>query len=96
MLACVQSGKWLRKTIAMKKTNMLKDLARIRGIDTAGAADQLDRAVTRVIRDLKRGREAHLPGIGRIKPGEIWTLHAESKLEEEKKAEGGGRAPGSK
>lgn len=61
----------------MKKNHLVNDLARTQGTNPAEAADKLDQAITQLIRNLKKGREAHLPGIGRIVPGDIWTLRSE-------------------
>jgi nucleoid DNA-binding protein len=61
----------------MKKSALAKELARRRGLKTGDAADQLDRVVNQIIRTLKAGRPAYLPGLGTIKPGKQWTFHPE-------------------
>ena len=53
----------------MKKTDLIREVARTRGLDTGNAADKLDRAVNQVIRALRQGRPAHQPGVGTITPG---------------------------
>jgi nucleoid DNA-binding protein len=58
----------------MKKLDLANDVAKRQGVKTGAAADQLDRAVTRIIRALRRGQRAHLPGLGTITPGKPWTF----------------------
>jgi nucleoid DNA-binding protein len=53
----------------MKKPDLVKRLARRSGITMAEAADQLDRAVHQIVRQLERGRDAKLPGLGKLTPG---------------------------
>lgn len=53
----------------MKKTDLADRLARGCGISRAEAADQLDRIVTDIVRSLRRGESATLPGLGTIQPG---------------------------
>ena len=64
-------------------------VAKKRGVEPGAAADQLDRVVTRIIRTLRRGEHAHLPGLGTISPGNPWTFHQE----QGKPADGGSPAP---
>ncbi len=54
---------------AMKKTELARRLARKRHITRAEAADQLDRVVHDILRRLREGRSAPLPGLGTLKPG---------------------------
>ena len=56
---------------------MAIDVAKRRGVEPGAAADQLDRVVTRIIRTLRRGQRAHLPGLGTISPGKPWTFQPE-------------------
>ncbi len=72
----------------MKKSDMAIDVAKRRGVEPGAAADQLDRVVTRIIRTLRRGQRAHLPGLGTIAPGKPWTFHPEP----DKRAGGGSTA----
>ncbi|HWE53458.1 MAG TPA: HU family DNA-binding protein [Bryobacteraceae bacterium] len=58
----------------MRKSDLANDLAKQRGLKTGVAADQMDRAVTRIVRALRQGRAAHLPGLGTITPGSTWTF----------------------
>lgn len=58
----------------MTKTELAYTLARRNGVSPADAADQLDRAVTRIVRALRNGKPARLPGIGTIQPGKDWIM----------------------
>ena len=61
----------------MKKATLIRKMARQTGRNTGDAADQMDRAVTRIIGILRRGKPARLPGLGTISPGKQWTFRAE-------------------
>ncbi len=63
----------------MKKTELAKAVARQNRLKTGEAADQMDRAVTQIIRALKRGQPARLPGLGVITPGKPWTFQPDPK-----------------
>jgi nucleoid DNA-binding protein len=63
----------------MKKSNLVREIVRQRGVGSAKAADEVDRAVTKILRALKSGREARLPGIGTISPGKPWVFRPESR-----------------
>ena len=52
----------------MKKPDLAKRLARRSGMTLGEAADQLDRAVDQIVRKLRQGREAKLPGLGKFLP----------------------------
>lgn len=56
----------------MKKTDFIKEIAKANKIDAGGAADQVDRAVHRILRTLRAGKPARLPGLGTITPGKEW------------------------
>lgn len=58
----------------MKKSDLTNAAARQRGRGKADAADQLDRAIHRIIKALRLGRPAHLPGLGTLEPGKRWTF----------------------
>lgn len=58
----------------MKKLNLSDDMTRRMG---GAAAGELDRLVNRIIRNLRAGKSAHLPGLGTITPGKKWTFHPE-------------------
>jgi nucleoid DNA-binding protein len=53
----------------MKKTDLAARLARKSRISRAEAADQLDRLIHDILRDLRRGEAVSLPGLGTFKPG---------------------------
>jgi len=48
---------------------MAKRLARRSGVSAAQAADRLDEAVYQILRKLRRGQEAPLPGLGKFQVG---------------------------
>jgi nucleoid DNA-binding protein len=58
----------------MKKADLARELAKRSGGDTGQAADRLDRVVNRIIRNLRSGKPARLPGLGTINPGKEWTF----------------------
>jgi len=49
---------------AMNKPDIAKHLARQSKSSLGAAADRLDRMVSEVVRKLKHGQEARLPGVG--------------------------------
>ena len=53
----------------MKRMDLASKLARKEKISRAQAADRLDGVVHRILRDLRQGRVANLPGLGTLKPG---------------------------
>lgn len=61
----------------MKKCDMVKSVARERGVTAGDAADRMDRAVDRLVRALRSGQPAHVPGVGTITPGKRWTFRQE-------------------
>ena len=50
----------------MKKPDLAKRLAEAAGVSRGEAADHLDRMVSEIIRNLRRGRPSDLPGVGRL------------------------------
>jgi hypothetical protein len=61
----------------MKKAELAIQEARRQRVAPGDAADQMDRAVNRIIRVLRSGQPAELPGLGTIQPGKRWTFHPE-------------------
>lgn len=61
----------------MKKPELAKTIALETGVATAAAADAMDSAVNRLLRMLRSGQPAHLPGLGSILPGRKWTFRQE-------------------
>lgn len=62
----------------MKKSQQLvREITRQNGGDAVDAADQMDRVVDRIIRILRGGKPARLPGLGTISPGKKWTFKQE-------------------
>jgi nucleoid DNA-binding protein len=62
----------------MKKSELTKKVARKHSIEPGAAADSMDRLVNEIIRALRRGEEAHLPGLGKLIPGKHWAFRQES------------------
>jgi nucleoid DNA-binding protein len=58
----------------MKKTDLAGRLAQRRHITKAEAADQLDGVVHRILRKLRAGKPATLPGLGILSPGKTPKL----------------------
>jgi nucleoid DNA-binding protein len=54
----------------MKKPDIAKYLARQSGLTEAEAADRLDRVVNEILRNLRSGKSASLPGLGRFHSGQ--------------------------
>jgi len=67
----------------MKKRELAQHVAELQGVGPANAADQVDRAVNKIIRALKNGHTARLPGLGTITPdagisGRRWVFRREA------------------
>ena len=63
---------------AMKKPDLIHEEAKRSGIEPETAADQVDKAVNKILRALRGGRSAHLPGLGTITPGRQWIFRQET------------------
>jgi nucleoid DNA-binding protein len=50
----------------MKKPEISKRMARQSGVSPAEAADRLDRVVHQILSDLRKGKPAPLPGLGKF------------------------------
>jgi nucleoid DNA-binding protein len=50
----------------MRKPEISKRMARQSGVSQAEAADQLDRVVHQILSDLRKGKPAPLPGLGKF------------------------------
>lgn len=61
----------------MKKSDLVREMAGKNRGNSVDAADQVDRAVHRIIRTLRGGKPARLPGLGTINPGKHWTFKPE-------------------
>jgi len=55
--------------LELKKEQLARRLARQSGITQAAAADQLDRILSDILKRLRRGQSASLPGLGTFWPG---------------------------
>jgi nucleoid DNA-binding protein len=53
----------------MKKEQLAKRLAKKSGISAAAAADQLDSVLSAILRRVRQGQSASLPGLGTFLPG---------------------------
>jgi nucleoid DNA-binding protein len=63
----------------MKKAELANQEARRQRVAPGNAADQMDRVVNQIIRALRSGRPAELPGLGTIQPGKRWVFHPEKR-----------------
>ncbi len=61
----------------MKKMDLAKTAARERGVQPETAADEMDSLVNGLLRSLRSGQAAHLPGLGSILPGRKWVFRQE-------------------
>jgi nucleoid DNA-binding protein len=53
----------------MKKEQLARQLAKESGITPGAAADQVDRIVTDILKRVRKGQSALLPGLGTFRPG---------------------------
>ena len=61
----------------MRQTELIKMLATEAQVPDSAAADEIDRLITRILRDLRRGALVSLPGIGTLQrtPGPTIEFH---------------------
>ena len=52
----------------MRKPDIAKQLARRSRVSQGEAADRLDVIFQKIVSDLRKGREASLPGLGKFEP----------------------------
>ena len=64
----------------MKKEELARRLARQSHITTAAAADQLDRVVHEILRRVRTGQSASLPGLGVFRPDQKLGFHFDAKV----------------
>lgn len=64
----------------MNKVRLAERLANESGISTAAAADQLDGILSDIVRQVRRGHSAYLPGLGTFLPGAKPEFHFEKCL----------------
>jgi len=64
----------------MKKEQLAKRLAKESGISAAAAADQLDSVLTAILRRVRQGQSASLPGLGTFLPGGRMVFYFEQCL----------------
>jgi nucleoid DNA-binding protein len=53
----------------MKKPDLARRLARQSNVSPAAAADEIDRVVHKILKSLRKGQPAVLPGLGIFTPG---------------------------
>ena len=53
----------------MQKPDIAKRMARRSGVSPAEAADRLDRVVQQIVSNLRKGKGARLPGLGKFSYG---------------------------
>lgn len=68
----------------MKRSILTQRLARESGVTKAEAADRLDVMVHKIIVDLRKGKDANLPGLGKFRPGKPWTFQFEQESDARK------------
>jgi nucleoid DNA-binding protein len=64
----------------MKKAELAAKLAEQTHLSKAEAADQLDRVVHEIVRKLRKGKPARLPGLGSFRPGENGVIRFEAEI----------------
>ena len=62
----------------MRKHELALKLARSSGVSRARAADQLDRVVNEIVRKLRKGEPARLPGLGTLVATPRGEVHLDS------------------
>jgi hypothetical protein len=66
--------------LEMKKEQLVQRLARESGITPAAAADQLDLILNDILKRVRRGQSASLPGLGTFWPGPKPEFYFEESL----------------
>jgi hypothetical protein len=61
----------------MKRHKFAQTTALDKGVLAETVADEMDSAVNRLLKTLKSGQSAHLPGLGTIVPGKKWVFRQE-------------------
>jgi nucleoid DNA-binding protein len=51
----------------MRNTDIAEQIARETGVSQGEAADQLDEVITSILKNLRNGQPADLPGLGRLR-----------------------------
>ena len=64
----------------MKREQIARQLAKESRISTAAAADQLDRIVSDILKRLRKGKPASIPGLGTFRAGAPSDFKFESLL----------------
>jgi hypothetical protein len=66
--------------LEVKKEQLARRLARESGITPAAAADELDRILNDILKRVRRGQSASLPGLGTFWPGPTPEFYFEQGL----------------
>ena len=61
----------------MRKQEITKRMARQSGVSQAEAADRLDRVVHQILSNLRKGKPAPLPGLGKFTQDADGSIHFE-------------------
>ena len=64
---------------SMNKSDLARELACQQKTTPGEAADKLDHAVSEVLKKLRHGNAARLPGLGTISADKSWTFKPERK-----------------
>ncbi len=66
----------------MKRRELVQQAAELNGVAPGTAADRLDQAVNRIVKALRNGQSARLPGLGTLTPTgaprQRWVFRRES------------------
>ncbi len=76
----------------MEKKDLTAQLAAENNMTAAEAADELDRIMHQIMRRLRRGQAASLPGLGKFSPGQTAPFSTKNPLSS--KNDGPGRRGG--
>lgn len=63
----------------MKKNAIAIRLARQAHLSTYAAADEIDRAIHRILKKLRGGEPVNIPGLGELRPGRSTTFRPEKR-----------------
>ncbi len=63
----------------VNKADLVRELASRNKTTKGEAADRLDNAISQLLRKLRQGSEACLPGLGTISPDRDWTFRPSGK-----------------
>lgn len=70
----------------MKKEQVARQLAKESRISAAAAADQVDRILSDILKRVRKGQSASLPGLGTFRPGDDQEFRFDRTILEELEA----------